>query len=204
MSSYVEISNLALSRIGASQMIDSLGERSKEAEMLSLHLPVCRRTVLREFPWNFASKRVALALLKEMPQGRWRFQYALPADCLCARELIRHDAGPCDWRFPETRNTFELGVDDALTVRTVLSNIPQAWLCYTADVEGPALFDVLFTDALGWKLASAVALPLASSAEVSKLCDTRYQQLMHAAWAAQMNESRMPHEPDFGFVWGRQ
>lgn len=50
MASVVQICNMALTRIGQNQFIDSIDEQSKAAELCALHYEQCRDQVLQDFP----------------------------------------------------------------------------------------------------------------------------------------------------------
>ena len=63
MSSLIEIFNLALATVGSTQLVAAADEASLEANTCNTFYPLCRDYVLRDFPWRFAKKRVALAVL---------------------------------------------------------------------------------------------------------------------------------------------
>ena len=86
MTSFMEICNLALTRIGA-QTINSLDEASAQAIHCNLLFGPTRDAVLRQVPWRFATARQALALLDETHPPEWTYGYQKPPDCLAARYI---------------------------------------------------------------------------------------------------------------------
>lgn len=86
MSSSTEISNMALSHLAISREIAALDtERSQEAQACRRFYETVRKTVLRDYPWPFATKFATLALVEDDPNSEWDFSYRYPSDCLNAR-----------------------------------------------------------------------------------------------------------------------
>ena len=93
-SSTTEIANLALGHLGIGKDIANLDtESSQEAKAMRRYYDICRRTVLQEFTWPFATKFVTLGLVEEDPTDaeEWAFSYRYPADCLFLRRLHGSD-----------------------------------------------------------------------------------------------------------------
>lgn len=185
MASEIEICNMALSRIGNSRFINSLSEKSKEAEQCNLHFNHCRDTVLSDFPWNFASKRVALADTNNPPPD-WKFAYSYPTDCLKAIAIVQ--AGQ-KYQQPNNAINFMVGSDENGTGKLIYSDQPQAWLQYVASVTDVNMFDSLFIDALAWRLAGELARPLASNAGIGNEAFQMYRIAITDAAAHSLSES---------------
>tara|TARA_R110000787_G_scaffold212900_2_gene322477 strand:- start:29 stop:622 length:594 start_codon:yes stop_codon:yes gene_type:complete len=151
MSSEVQVCNLALTKIGESQII-SLAENSKAARLCSLHYAPTRDAVLRSHIWNFAIKRVELALSTTTPAYDYSYQFAIPVDSL--RILETNLSNTAEWKI---ENGFLLADSDAVKVR------------YLSRVTDPTVFDSLFTEALASRLAAELAVPLTDSITLSKL-----------------------------------
>lgn len=146
----VEICNMALMRIGHDRLISSLTEKSAEAGYARAFWDVVRRSVLRAHPWNFATKRVVLAMAGA-GTGNWAYVYALPANCLRVLGVDLFDGGP--------RAPFEIRGKDLFT------NQAEASLVYIADVTDENLFDSLFVDAMAYRLAAEISGPLTQDAQ---------------------------------------
>lgn len=64
-----ELCNMALGRIGASQLVDLDTDSSTEATQCNLYLDATRDALLRSHPWRFASLWVELVLDEEADSG---------------------------------------------------------------------------------------------------------------------------------------
>lgn len=81
MASKAGICNLALSKIGANNII-AVDSETKEGRQCGYLFEPVRDAVLTAYPWNFALKRAELARLSEVPDFEFNYQYQLPPDCL--------------------------------------------------------------------------------------------------------------------------
>lgn len=98
------ICNMALSAIGARSRIADIEEQSAEAAECNLHYAQTLNELLRLFPWNWARREEALAVLKARrgtpensdgtlpePPRPWAYSYARPTDCVRARFIVPLD-----------------------------------------------------------------------------------------------------------------
>lgn len=84
MPSRVALCNMALGLIGA-DMIASITAPSTEVERkCALYIDQAIDETLRLYPWNCATKRVALARLAAAPDWGYSYKFALPADYIRA------------------------------------------------------------------------------------------------------------------------
>ena len=146
----LDIYNMALGYIGT-RTISSPNEQTPEAIVCELYWDRARRAALRDYPYNFASRRVLLAQ-KEMPSQyamQWGYAYGLPESCL--KVVHVHDGAHPQTPFRIVQNGGEV---------VILSNVGAAYCDYTIDVEDITLWDELFVDAMARKLASMIATPL--------------------------------------------
>ena len=81
MASKTEICNLALVRLGAPP-IENITDLTKTAIVLNSNYDTIRDIVLRDHPWNFATRRVELARLADAPAWGFSYAYQIPGDCL--------------------------------------------------------------------------------------------------------------------------
>jgi len=182
MPSVVEICNIALTRFGG-DTINSLTEASQGARQCNLIFNTVRNAVLREFPWNFASKIVRLALVSDVTVPGWDYAYQYPSDCLHARRVFSeatvNDVKPAAFVVMNTPSG-----------RVVLCNIEYAYLEYTARITDPNIYDPQFIDALAWKLAADLAVPIAGDAKLREHCLGMYQRVIASAWGNNASEGR--------------
>ncbi len=148
----INIWNRALGFLGA-RGVAAEQENPPEALQCRLYWDTARRQVLRDFPWNFAQRRVWLAP-QALPEGfapEFRYAYALPDLCLKVH-AVRHEG-----RSPRP---FQLARNAAGDAALLLTDAARALALYTEDVRNPNLFDDLFAHVLARKLAALVAVPL--------------------------------------------
>lgn len=195
MYSDIEICNLALSRVAVTQAIASFTERSKEAEQCRVLYPHLREVVLQEFPWPFAESIVALASLGSPAPG-WAFRYRYPADCLKIRNIVQpgfRRALSSDMEIP-----YQIGYDAG--GRVIHTDQPEAVCRFTFKVEDSTFFDALFVEALAWRLAMDLALPLTSKPDLQQFAAQQYQMALTLAEGSAFQESQSDPEPESEFV----
>lgn len=195
MASVIGICNIALSSIGISRSINSLYEQSKEAGACSLHFDGCRDSVLADFDWNFATKRVALADTGNPPPD-WQYAYQYPTDCLRITELMVPDN-----RYPlaDQRIKYETGVNSDGTGKLIYTDQNAAWLKYVMRITDVNLFDSLFAEALAWRLAAAINMQLTGEPSLGGNAMQTYSALIRSASTHSMNESQEPVMPESEF-----
>ena len=184
MTSVVSICNQAIGRLRAKQ-IGALTDDTVEANACTTYYETARDLVLADFPWNFANKAVAIALLAETPI-EWSFAYAYPTGALTITKLmaaskLRHYTDPTQW---------EVGLlsDDT---KAILTNLDVAYAKYTLRLTNVNHFSPHFVTALSWYLASEIAIPIAGTAKGRVLADRAvqgYLNAIRAAYATNANE----------------
>jgi hypothetical protein len=187
--SVIQICNIALGRVGISRAIDDLNEASEEARACRLHYEPCRDRLLRELPWPFALRFVALPLVATDPNASWGFAYRFPSDVISLESLER----PAGSIGRAGRMPFELGGDSA--GRLIYTDQQDAVARVIRRVEDPTQFDPAFASTLSWLLASEIAMPLSVSTSLREQAVRMYMAELSAARAHARNES----EPDRRF-----
>ncbi|MGP5331943.1 hypothetical protein [Pseudomonas helleri] len=195
MSSDVEICNIALSRVAYTQPIVSFTERSKAAELCRVNYSSLRELVLQAFPWPFAESIVALADIGSPAPG-WAFRYRYPADCLKVRDIVRpgsRRALTSDQQIP-----YRAGYSDG--GRVIYTDQPEAACRFTYNVEDSTFFDPQFADALSWRLAMELALPLTAKPDLQAFAAQQYQLALTLAEGSAFQESQDDPEPESEFI----
>lgn len=79
----LNIYNRALSMLGCN-MVSSLEQNTPEAVQCNLHWDNARRAVLRDYPFDFAIRKVALeeTTMPTITRGTWKKAYLVPSDSL--------------------------------------------------------------------------------------------------------------------------
>ncbi len=122
MPSDVEIVNAALVKIGE-QAILSFADPSEPARLATRTFAELRDALLREAPWNFASKRAELAAEVTAPVWGFALSYPLPTDFLRLIEI--NNPGRYPFRIEQNRiindaDSMEAAFRDALAARLAL------------------------------------------------------------------------------------
>lgn len=162
MPSDVEIANLALAKLGDEGEISALTEDSRAARAINGCYAAMRDAVLRDHPWNFATRRVQLAPLLDAPAWGGLNAFELPADFL---RLLEAEGDP-DWQ---------------IEGRTILAATSVLNLRYTARIEDSGLYDPLFAEALACRIAQQLALRITGSSTVLADAARAYQLALAAA-----------------------
>ena len=176
-SSIVQICNIALSRIGQSERINSLGEPGASAEQCDLFYELCRDQVLGDFPWPFATGFATLSELATNPDPEFERCYTLPVDCLTVRRVLLPGFNTMSWTgncavpsYPPIKHRVIAGPSS----RLLSVNIENAQIEYTKRIESSGMFSAQFVSALAWKLAESIAPAISRVAGISQACARAY------------------------------
>lgn len=185
----LDIYNMALGFIGTGT-IGSPNERRPEAIQCELYWDRARRAALRDFPYNFATRRVRLAE-KPMPEeyaDQWRFAYAWPDKALKVVRVHGSMQSLCARDF-SVRNVGSENV--------ILTNEDAARADIIFDQEDISLWDDLFVMAMARKLACLISTPLIKNnqAKLQEL-EQLYQAAIPQADAQNASEHRQHRKPD--------
>ena len=132
--SEINIINRALYKMG-DQRITSRTENTNRARLMDTIYDGVRDALLRENPWNFATKRASLAADPVAPVYKWATAFAVPADLL----YMVSTEGNSAYR---------------LEGNQILSNKENSLkITYVRRVTDPAEFDTGFAETLATKLA---------------------------------------------------
>jgi len=172
-----DIANMALSRMGHNRLMTSFDDdATTEGNLVRLHYPRLRDSILRSHPWNFAIKRAVLAPEGSAPAYEYTYKSPLPNDCL---KVLR------------TRVESENIEDDyRVEGRYVLSNSNATSIEYVSRVTDPAQFDTMFVDMLAWALAAECAMPLINDARVAQNAASMFQSLQRDARSVDAQEGK--------------
>lgn len=160
----VDICANALRLLGDDPIV-SLEDDSERARLCNAFYAPTRDAVLRAHPWNFALRRAALNRLAAAPLFEWSAQFQLPVDPFCLR-VIRTDDDTYPWK---------------VEGRVLLTNRSEVKILYIARVTDVTLFDPLFTDALTYRLAEKLAMPVTGSLEKARAFRDLYLQVLSEA-----------------------
>lgn len=187
MSSVVEICNLALSNLGATNIISSITEASAEARYCRQFYGQSLRALLQHYPWTFAKTTAPLAPTSNAKSGKWGYCYVKPADCLKIRRIL--DPKLDDYVPTEAGGALGLHRYE-LEGNLIYTNIEAASIEYTREEIDPTKFSPLFIDALSWGLAVRLAMPVTRDPKVRADAYQLALRMRDEAAAHDANESR--------------
>jgi hypothetical protein len=167
----LSICNAALMAIGAAPLV-ALTDTTVQADVVNLWYPICRDSLLRSHPWNFAEKRTSLTADVTGPTMDFGYYFSLPSDCLKLRRLS-DDA-----------------VNEAYKVegRKIACDEATITILYTYKVTDVTYFDSLFVECLIFLLASRLAYPVRQDAGLVKTMFDLYQDKLAEATGADAQE----------------
>lgn len=196
----VDICNLALDNLGVTNKIESLGDASKAGKACGRWYATVRDLVLRSFPWPFAARTAALVASVET-HTLWGYLYDLPADFLAARRMVR--AGE---RITLTPPPFEIITNAAGTGYLLATDEAEAYLEYTRSFETDSKINLIpanFVDALAWKLAARLVLPLALDNSHIERAEKMYVATVMDAFAVESIQRQHDPQPESELITAR-
>lgn len=208
-----KIANIALSRIGQSKQITNIVTGTTiEAVTSRLHIKADIDQVLRDFDWPFATRYADLVLVagtEAAPVNKdWTYSYRAPTGMVKARRIVgqsgqkrNYDANPILFR----KGTDALGeliyTNAVATAATSTQPAIPVQLEYTIRMSCPAYQgDPLFRDALAWKHAASLAMPLARDSQKQKDCLKMYYATLPDATSVAANESEQAKDGDAPWI----
>lgn len=158
-----DVINAALVQIGPRVRIGNLYDGSDAAKKALDIYGQTRDQLLGEDDWDFAERDAVLTLLKEAPAAGYipptdwttaypplgfMYEYAYPDDCIKVR--IVKPTPLFNLNFEPRPNPWRLYNDSALSppALTILSNVADAKITYTARITDPTSWNIGFTEAL--------------------------------------------------------
>lgn len=186
----VDICNDALAHLGR-RTIETLVEATAEAQHCNRVYGKSRRAVLADSAWSFAHKQVALAEVTGETVEGWSYVYAWPSDCIVPRTIYNASNASTgtsyDYdtdRYVQTgRIEFKVVVNSDGNARLIVTNQEDAILEYTANITATAIFSDQFIEALAYKIAAELAIPLTRSEDLHKNMIALYSRVLPQAQA---------------------
>ena len=175
------IVNEALARIGVSkQVADLRTDLTIEAVVARLNMRYDVESTLRDYPWPFATTYKRLALVAGSAaspvNADWTYAYRRPWDCMFERRLVVARGYAAD----PTPPPFALGSDAGGGL--IYCNVANVTLEYTGRKICPTYEgDVLFRDALAWRVAERLAPALTRIEAKAQACRQAYELALQKA-----------------------
>jgi len=193
--SKVAICNQALANLGK-RSIAALDGSDESARQCERFYDTTRDAVLRDYPWSFAKRQVALALLSNESVIGWDYVYAYPSDCVRVCKVFTE--GSYDPFGGEEFEEFNVG--GALCV---VCDLSEAYAEYTMRIIDVTLFDAQFIKALGFALATDLAVPLTGDAAKRNDMLKLYQSVLPIAKVSAATERNKKSQFSTRYTGGR-
>lgn len=165
INSSTDIGNMALDLLSADSVQDIENPTSTTEELLARWYPQARQKVLREHPWNCASKRIVLAASATAPAFGYESAFPLPSDFIRLKYITDSEGNI----IPAANYTVENG--------NVLYKGDALYLVYVYDLTDVASMDVMLIDLIAIELAMMIANKVTDSGtETDKLAGLQKQR----------------------------
>lgn len=168
MTTVVKICNMALAHVGQPRI-----SNISESNECDLFYEQVRDEELEGFDYYFGIARQSLAEKASNPLSKqWDYAYAIPSNLKTMIAITNEDARETDPKYPFI-------VEGA----TLYTNVVRAQAIYAADSDDPSLWSALFRDAVAYKLASRIAIPITQRADFARWAMEQYQGCVSRAQA---------------------
>ena len=137
-----------------------------------------------------------LAQLSSAPAFGYRFQYAMPSDWM--RTISVHPGNDRHAHVTDyaTESTEAEG-------RVLHADLPDVYLSYVRKVEDPNVMDPAFREALAWRLAMELAVPLAKSGSLRDRMAAGFEDALAIAKSIDGQDDPPQALPDGSWVMAR-
>lgn len=154
ITSSTDICNLALDLLSAGNVQDVENGTEPAEELLNRWYSQSRRKVLREHPWNFATKRIILAADTTDPAFGYSASFSVPSDFIRLLYISSNLSVNYETVMPKDAYQFENG---KILLNDYYGTPDAVRLVYIYDRTDISGFDPLFIDLLAHEIALNVA-----------------------------------------------
>lgn len=172
--SAVEICNRALNACGLNA-ITALDQGTETSELCRRLYGDLRDELIQDHPWNFATRRTALAALSTAPDWEWDYQYTMPTDCL--RVLAVEDAGAGDESWTVEGRQILTNSAAPLNIRYLTRDVSEIY------------FPPKFTSALVLRIAMDLAMPATEGMSRREMLGKQFVAALRSARGQDSRES---------------
>jgi len=190
MATQVDIYNKALGRIGSRINVASITETSAECDVCNLYYDEARQETLKAYPWEFATKHVALVAdsalqttYDALGQPEWTYVYDQPSDHVRSLYLVPASGDPHLLGEPINYETFG---------GHIYTDEEDAELKYIADITDVTTWPVEFIRAMSWRLAADIVAQLTGDLQRQSLLMQAFDQEIRRLQRLDAQEDRRP------------
>jgi hypothetical protein len=178
----LQAANKALTLISV-EPIGSLSDNGKAARTMNALLPDCKRVVLNEFPWSFATRIEPLTDAAGTPPGGYLKLFAYPTGALSVNRVYS------DTDFKGVAEFRVLNQGGGLVIA---ANVEAGNVEYTLDIQDLATWPMQIAECLVNRLASDAATALSGDARMAISLLEKYSALARAASQTSVVEENVP------------
>ncbi len=172
MAADIDVINAALSKLGEQNLL-AVTDQSVAGRLANRTYGDIRDALLRQYPWNFATKRASLSADAEAPAWGFTRKFNLPAGCL--RLVSINNAANEDWRHEG---------------RTIVTDMTAPLeIIYIGAIQVDEM-DATFREALAARLALEWAEPITQTSSVVAAMEALYRQKLQIARSSDGQEDR--------------
>ena len=192
-SSWTDIANLALGRIGVGKINNVLQPDNENASYCNMFLGQAVEDVYGDFSWKGATKRVQLEQLTETPVFGFAYFYQMPAD------WIRN---PDREKEAERSNIDTGGADYTIEGDRLLTDATTVFMAYIARPDDVGKIRPLVRTAIALRLAFLLTSAITSAENLSNRIAGEYAAAMNSAIAADnLGRQEQTQEKSTGVTW---
>ena len=172
--SKLDICNMALAILGQVDL-SSLTEENQRAQLCRQYYDIVRQQLLRAHDWSFAKATDKLLLIrKDDNKGKEWFVYNKPAGCLFIVKVFNNNR-------LQKPGEFYLEYDSVKKNEVIRTDVEDAYVEYTKDIEDTSIYDSQFIEAFSAALAAKIAMSLTGSTTLYQMAIQTYQYALDNA-----------------------
>lgn len=182
------IYNLALSHLGQKPVSSTTDETQPEILACNTHFAAARDAVLAQLAFPFNNAPIALSLyttIDDISIPGWTYFYTYPSSALAVWEV--YNSGNASTAFEQD---FEVRYLPAVAAKIICTDEADAYANVSYLVTDYTLWDDRFIEAVSYKLASAIAIPIGADVDLAMKVRDMYNIMIHEAKRTSAREKR--------------
>ena len=200
MLSSTDIANMALGHLGVGKQISNIEtEKSEDARSCKQFFNTTIQSMLRDFPWPFATVIQSLELVETDPNDEWGYSYRYPSNCLNVKRILSGSRN-------DTRlNRVPYKIVNDSSGQLILTDMTDAQIEFTKNIDATSHYPVDFSLAVSFRLAAYIA-PRMTAGDPFKMGERAmkmYDYELRKAQSNAANEEQPDELPNSEFIEAR-
>jgi len=192
-SSWTDIANLALTRLGSAKINNLLQPDNENASYCSMFIGQAVDDVYIEHSWKGATRRIQLAQLSETPAFGFSYFYQMPTD------WVRN---PDQEKEGERSNIDTGGQEYSMEGDRLLTDATEVYMAYIARPDEVSKIRPYLRTAISLRLAFLLTTPLTSSESLANRVAAEYSAAINSAIGADnLALEQQTQEKEMGATW---